>query len=293
MSSVTPDVAQPAAGARARRINWRGETGLLASRLALIVLCLIVLLPAFWVVTASVQPGSSAFSSTLFPTAWSLVNYRTIIDDGFFIWLQNSLIICIVAGALGLTFNTLGAYAFSRLRFPGRRYGLIGLLVLQTFPAVMAIPAIYTLLIKLNLLDTLYGLILVYLGASAFNMWLIKNYMDTIPRELDEAAYVDGASAVRIFWQILLPLMRPMLVTVFIWTFSAAYSDFIMASFVLQSADHYTVMVGLYHLISDQYAAKWAQFAAGAVLASLPICVIYLGLQKQLTAGLAQGAVKG
>ena len=131
MSSVTPDVARTAARARARRINRSGETGLWVSRLALIVLCLIVLLPAFWVVTASVQPGSSAFSSTLFPTALSLVNYRTIVDDGFFIWLQNSMIICIAAGVLGLTFNTLGAYAFSRLRFPGRRYVLMGLLVLQ------------------------------------------------------------------------------------------------------------------------------------------------------------------
>jgi arabinogalactan oligomer/maltooligosaccharide transport system permease protein len=117
--------------------------------------------------------------------------------------------------------------------------------------------------------------------------------MDSIPRELDESAYVDGAGSIRIFWRILVPLMRPMLVTVFIFSFQAAYTDFIMASFVLQSADHYTVMVGLYHLISGQFTTNWAQFAAGAVLASIPMCAVFLSLQGQLTAGLAAGAVKG
>lgn len=284
--------SRPTVALASRRAR-RGLFGIWGLRLLIIALVLIVLLPAYYVVEASLQPGSSAFSSSLIPSAVSLDNYKTIFDAGFWIWLKNSAIVCTVAGVLGLIINTMGAFAFSRLRFPGRKYGLMSLLVLQMFPMIVAIPAIYTLLIYFNLLDRLWGLILVYLGASAFNMWLIKNYMDSIPRELDESATVDGAGTWAIFWRILLPLMRPMLATIFIYSFNGAYNDFVFASFVLQSQDNWTITVGLYHTITANIVTNWAQFAAGAVLASIPICAVFLGLQKQLVSGLAQGAVKG
>lgn len=288
--TVTPRVA---AAARASSGRVGGGAALWVTRVCLVLFCLLVILPAVWVFVASVQKGSSAFSSSLIPTSFSLDNYSKVIGAGFWIWLKNSFIVCTSIGVISLLVNVLGAYAFSRLRFKGKRYGLMFLFVLQMFPATMALVAIYTLLIDVNLLDTLLGIILVGVGGSAFNMWLIKNYFDSLPRELDEAATVDGASSFTVFWRILLPLMRPMLATIFIFSFTASYNDFLFASLVLQSPDNYTVTVGLFHLISGQYTTNWAQFAAGAVLASLPILIIYLGLQRQLLSGLAAGSVKG
>jgi arabinogalactan oligomer/maltooligosaccharide transport system permease protein len=271
----------------------RQQIGTWLIRLGMIVLCIVVLLPAFWVVTASVQPGSSAFSSSLFPTAFTWSNYQKIFDLGFWTWLRNSLVLCTATGLIQLTVNAMGAYAFSRLRFKGRRFGLMALLVIQMFPQMLGLAAIYGLLIRFNLLDTIQGIVLVYIGGSAFNMWLLKNYMDSLPRELDESAYVDGANSWRIFWSVLLPLMRPMLVTIFIFGFSGIYNDFIFSSLILQTPDHFTIAVGLFRLINGQYSTNWAVFAAGSVLASLPVLVIFLSLQRQLVSGLAQGAVKG
>lgn len=262
-------------------------------RLALILLCALVLLPVFWVVTASIQPGSSAFASSLFPTQFTWSNYSKVFDDGFWTWLRNSLIVCTATGVAQLLVNTLGGFAFSRLRFRGRRVGLMGLVLIQMFPNTLALAAIYGLLVAVNLLDTYLGIILVYVGGSAFNIWLLKNYMDSLPRELDESATVDGANTWQIFWQVLLPLMRPMLVTIFIFGFQGTYIDFIFSSLILNTQDHYTVAVGLFHLIDGNYATNWAVFSAGAVMASLPILIVYLSLQKQLTSGLATGAVKG
>ncbi len=271
----------------------RNGLGLWLIRLGLIALCLVVLLPAFWVVTASIQTGTSAFSSSLFPSSFTWSNYQKIFDQGFFIWLRNSLLLCTATGLIQLTINAMGAYAFSRLRFRGRKFGLMALLLIQMFPQMLGLAAIYGLLIQFNLLDTIQGIILVYIGGSAFNMWLLKNYMDSLPRDLDESAVVDGANSWQIFWRVLLPLMQPMLVTIFIYGFSGIYNDFIFSSLILQTPDHFTVAVGLYRLINGNYSTNWAVFAAGSVLASLPILVIYLSLQKQLVSGLAQGAVKG
>jgi arabinogalactan oligomer/maltooligosaccharide transport system permease protein len=287
--------AAPRVATGARTRTWRagGGVGLWATRVFLIVLCVLVILPGYWVVMASVSPGTSAFSSGLIPDAFVLTNYRKIWDAGFPIWLKNSLIICTSAGLISLTINTLGAYAFSRLKFRGRRRGLMFLFILQMFPTIMALVAIYTLLLDLGLLDTLLGVIMVFIGGSAFNMWLIKNYFDSLPRDLDEAATMDGATPLQIFWQILLPLMRPMLATMFIFGFTGSYNDFIFSSIILQSPDNYTITVGLYNQVNGQYSTNWTLFSAGAVLGSLPILIVYMTLQRQLTSGLAAGAVKG
>jgi len=207
--------------------------------------------------------------------------------------MKNSVIVSGTVGLISLSINTLAAYAYSRLRFVGRKYGLLTIFVIQVFPATMNVPIFYTLLSNLGLIDALPGLILIFLGSSAFEIWLLKNYIDAIPRELDESGRIDGASTLQIFYRITLPLIRPMLVTVFIWNFSGTYADVLYSSLVLQSPDHYTVMVGLFHLVDQQYATNWATFAAGAAMASAPILAIYLGLQRQLIAGLAAGSVKG
>ncbi len=293
MSSTARSAVKAIPIAQAARTPRRRRFELLLTRLGLIVLCIVVLLPAYWVLVASFQVGSSAFSSGLWPTSFTWDNYSSIFDQGFWTWIRNSFVICTVTGVVQLIVNTLGAFAFSRLRFRGRRFGLVALLLLQMFPQMLGLSAIFILLVYLNLLDTYQGIILIYIGGSAFNIWLLKNYMDTVPKEMDESAYVDGANAWQIFWLLVLPLLRHMLVTVFIYGFTGTYNDFIFSSIILQSRDHYTVSVGLFHLIDGNYATNWAVFAAGAVLSSIPILVVYLSLQKQLVAGLASGAVKG
>jgi len=295
MSTAVPEAGRisPIAPRKARRLDLGQEVGTWLIRLLLIAISFLVLLPAIWVFSASIEKGSAAFSTSLIPTSFTWDNYSHIYNDGLWTWLKNSAIVCTTAGVFSLLFNTLGAYAFSRLRFWGDRYGLMVLFLIQIFPQIMALPAIYALLIKVNLLDTYWGLALVFIGGNAFNMWLMKNYIDSIPRELDEAAAVDGASSVQIFFQVVLPLIRPMLVTLFIWSFAAAYTDFAFSSVVLTGPDHYTVAVGLFHEIDGQPAINYAYFSAGAVLSSLPILAIYMALQRQLISGLGTGAVKG
>lgn len=292
MTLATQQVEHTGVAARPRGVR-RATWSIWLTRLVIVILCVLVLLPTLWVLSASVEVGSSAFSSTLWPSSFTWANYNAIFNQGFWTWARNSIIICTLSGVIQLVINALAAYAFSRLSFRGKRGGLLALVLIQLFPNLLAISAIYTLLVSLNLLDTLQGIIMVYIGGSAFNIWLIKNYMDSLPRELDESAVVDGANAWQIFWKVLLPLMRPMLVTMFIFGFTGTYNDFIFASLILQTQDHYTVTVGLYNIINNSFATNWAMFAAGAVLASTPILIIYLALQRQLVSGLAQGAVKG
>ncbi len=294
MSATTPDITRvtPTSAVRVRH-GGNGALGVWLTRIVLIATCFLTLLPAIWVVTDSLSPGSSAFSADLIPSSVTLQHYQDVIGNGFFIWLKNSVIVSGTVGLVSLTINTLAAYAYSRLRFVGRRYGLLALFVIQVFPATMNVPIFYTLLSNLGLIDALPGLILVFLGSSAFEIWLLKNYIDAVPRELDESGRIDGASALQIFYRIMLPLIRPMLITVFIWNFAGAYADVLFSSLVLQSPDNYTVMVGLFHLVDQQYATNWATFAAGAAMAATPILVIYLALQRQLIAGLAAGSVKG
>lgn len=294
MSTTSRPIERPrvAVTARGRRNRQLLATWLI--RLGVLALCVIVLLPVLYIVSSSLQPGSSAFATSLLPTRIGLDNYAAIIGQGFWTWARNSMIICTIAGLVQLTVNTLGAYAFSRLRFRGRRFGLIALVLIQMFPSTLALSAIYVLLVNANLLDTLLGLILVFVGGSAFYIWLLKNYMDTIPRELDESAIIDGANSWTIFWRIILPLMRPMLATQFIFSFQATFSDFIFSSTILKTQDNLNIAVGLYNLTANgTYETNWAQFSAGAVMASLPLLLIFLLLQRQLVSGLAAGAVKG
>lgn len=296
MSVVVGGVRAPASAEavhRSRGFDFKDEAGTWAIRVFLIVFCVLILLPAYWVFTASIQPGNSAYATSFFPSKVSGDNYRHIIDAGFWIWLKNSLVISVGAGLISLTINVLGAYAFSRLRFWGHRYGLLGLFLLQVFPQTMALASIYLLIVKANLFDTRIGVMLIFIGGSAYNMWLMKNYMDNIPRELDEAAYVDGANVFQTFYMVILPLMRPILATIFIWSFAGAYNDFIFSNLILRSPDNFTIVVGLQHEISGQYATNWALFSAGAVMASIPILILFLSLQRLLVSGLGAGAVKG
>ena len=192
-----------------------------------------------------------------------------------------------------------------RTRFPGFVFaagapGLFSLILVQIFPQVLAVVSIYLLLLSIGRyvpwlgLNTHAGLVMVYLGgAIGINTWLMKGYFDTIPRELEESAFIDGASRFMTFTRIILPLARPILVVVFILTFIGTYSDFILARVLLQSNEQLTLAVGMNLFIGDQYARRWGVFSAGALIASVPIVVIFLLMQRQLISGLTQGGVKG
>lgn len=273
-------------------------------RYVLVAIVLVwALFPVMFLISASLNPAGTLSTSSLIPTEFSLSNLETLFNDAsrpYTTWYRNSLVIGLV-GALAQTFiGACAAYAFSRMRFTGRRPGLLALLLLQLFPAFLAFVALYITfaaigdIIPAIGLNTVWGLLLVYLaGAMGANVWLLKGYFDTVPRELDEAAKVDGASHARIFFTMTLRLVMPILVTVFMLGFVGLYSEFILASIFLRDVDSQTLSVGLYSMtVGNERNRLFGQFATGALLASLPVVLLYLGAQRYLVGGLTQGSVK-
>lgn len=273
----------------------RGDRNYLwISRVIIWVVILCMLYPVLWIVLSSFSKGDSFFLTSLFPKELSTDNYRKLFTDtDFATWVKNSLLLCVSVAAIQIFLTCTAAYAFSRMRFPGRKYGLMSLLVLQVFPSSMALSAYYVLIYQYNLMDNFLVLILILSGGSAYNIWLMKSYIDGLPRELDEAAFVDGASNRVVFSRIILPLAVPMLVVIFLFSFIGNYSEFMISSIVLQSPENYTLALGLQTFINNQFSAHWTLFAAASILSSLPIMIIFMLLQKYIQGGLAAGAVKG
>jgi ABC-type maltose transport system permease subunit len=215
-------------------------------------------------------------------------------------WIFNSVKVSSISTILSLAITTMAAYAFSRMRFAGRVTMLKAILLIQVFPNLLALVAIYVLIFQTGQiiprlgLNTHAGLIMVYLGGSmGINIWLMKGFLDTIPRAIDESGMVDGASHWQIFFHLLLPLLRPILVVIGILSFIGTYGDFVLARVLLNDVNKYTLMVGLQIFTAGQFDQKWGVFAAGALLGALPIMAIYLILQDQIVGGLTAGAVKG
>lgn len=268
---------------------------LILSYIYLILMILIVVIPVFWIFTSSLNPGNNLFNSTFFPNNPTFIHYKELFTETRFgIWYWNSIKVGLGSSILSVFLITLTTYAFSRLRFIGRKNGLMIMLILQMFPAMMNLVAIYVLLNLVGLLDTHLGLILVYAGGSIpYNTWLMKGYMDTIPHSLEEAAIIDGASRWTILWRIVLPLSLPIISVIALFTFMGPFTDFLMAQIVLTSPTKWTLAVGLRNFINDQFGKHFTQFAAGSLLAALPVTVLYLSLQKLLIGGLTRGSNKG
>lgn len=253
-----------------------------------------IMFPALWILMSSFSAGDSFFLSSLFPEKLSAEHYIELFHKtDFMLWVWNSLKLCLLVATIQLVLTSLAAYAISRLRFTGRKYGLMSLLILQVFPNSMAISGYYILLYKFGLVDNMPALIFVLAGGSAFNIWLLKSYMDGIPKELDEAAMVDGAGHFTVFWRIVLPLAAPQLAVIFLFSFIATYSEYVISSVFLQTPGKMTLALGLQSFISDQFAAHWTLFSAAAVLSSLPIMIVFMALQKYIQNGLVAGGVKG
>lgn len=260
------------------------------------------LFPILWLLSASFDPSNTLVGQRLIPRNPSWSNYQTMFTSTrhpFVLWLWNSVKIGLVTSLLALTATSLAAYAFSRFRFQGRRTSLFTLLLIQVFPQMLAMVAIYFLLLRLGEhlpllgINSHSGLILTYLGgAMGVNIWLMKGYFDTIPNSLEESAIIDGATPFVAFWRIILPLCRPILVVVFMLQFIGTYSEFILARVLLSSTENYTLALGMQLFIADQYGQRWGIFAAAAVLGALPIIVLFMLLQGSIISGLTRGAVK-
>lgn len=264
------------------------------SRVIIWIAIVVILFPAIWIVMSSFSAGDSFFLSSLFPDKFSTEHYVELFQKtDFVLWVWNSVKLCIAVAIIQLTLTALAAYSFSRMRFTGRKYGLMSLLVLQVFPNSMAISGYYILLYQFGLVDNMIALIFVLAGGSAFQIWLLKSYMDGIPKELDEAAMVDGAGHFTVFIKIILPLASPQLAVIFLFSFIATYSEYVISSVFLQTPGNMTLALGLQSFISDQFAAHWTLFSAAAVLSSLPIMIVFMALQRYIQNGLVAGGVKG
>ncbi len=215
-------------------------------------------------------------------------------------WVGNSLFIAGLVAIFSVVIGAASAFAFSRLRFRGKKFGLQLLLLIQMFPAILSIAAIYVIMEDIGNfapeigIGTQYGLMLVYLGgAMGVNIWLLKGFVDSIPIEIDEAAKIDGASAMQTYWQIFIPLAAPVLAVVTLLSFIGTFNEYILARLFLVDMETRTIAVGLQQFVAGQYAENWGAFAAGSILASIPIVIIFMSLQRFIVSGLAGGAVKG
>lgn len=268
-----------------------------------VFLIIFAIFPVVWVISASFNPIATLANQRLIPENAGLANYTALLTSNvfpFWRWFWNSIKIASISTVLSVSITTVAAYAFSRFRFTGRQSLLKLILLIQVFPGLLAIVAIFLMIsdvgdvIPFFGLDTHAGLIMVYMGgAMGINIWLMKGFFDTIPRAIDESAMVDGASHWYIFTRLLLPLMRPILIVIGILSFIGTYGDFVLARVLLKSTEQYTLMVGLQIFTSGQFAQQWGQFTAGALIGALPVMIIYLALQDQIVGGLTQGAVKG
>jgi arabinogalactan oligomer/maltooligosaccharide transport system permease protein len=269
----------------------------------IISVCLFSLFPLYLVVVSSFNSTGSLRLDSFIPREISFANYKLLFNDPtipYLTWMKNSLVIAGAAAVLSVTIGSASAFAFSRLNFKGRKTGIQMLLLVQMFPAILAISAVYVIMERVYTfapsigLGTQAGLLLIYLGgAMGVNIWLLKGFVDSIPKELDEAAKIDGASAVQTYWLIFMPLAAPVLAVVSLLSFIGTFNEFILARLFLVDMESRTVAVGLQQFIGGQYSENWGPFAAGSIIASVPIVIIFLSLQKYIVNGLTAGSVKG
>ncbi len=285
------------------------------------------LFPIVYLLSSAFNPRGNLATRNLIPDVDKFsdlfLNFRALLIDDlaiypFWNWMANSAFVASVSTILILTITALSAYSFSRFRFQGRRSLLLGILLLQVFPNLLAMVALFLILqqfgrlstaipealpfldfidwsfIRLFGLNSLGGLIFVYMGgAMGINTWLMKGFLDSIPKDIDESAHVDGATSWQIFWLLIFPLIRPILAVVGVLSFVGTFNEFILARVLLRDTEKWTLMVGMFNFINVDFNADWGKFAAGSVIAAIPIIAVYLSLQNQIVGGLTAGAVKG
>ncbi|WP_088103265.1 sugar ABC transporter permease [Halalkalibacter urbisdiaboli] len=264
--------------------------------LVVIIMFVVILYPILWTLGASFNRSTSLATASLIPEVATLAHYEWLFGQSslYLTWYKNTLMVAAANSIVATFLIALVAYAFSRYRFVGRKNGMYMFLLLQMFPSLMAMVALYIVLNMFGLLNSLVGLTLIYIGtAIPLNAFLVKGYFDTIPRELDESAKLDGAGHFRIFFTIMLPLAKPIIAVVALFNFMGPFMDFILPRILLRSPENFTLAVGLFNLINNAYANNFTRFAAGAILIAVPIAAVFLFLQRYLISGLSSGATKG
>ncbi|WP_407360052.1 sugar ABC transporter permease [Microbacterium sp. LBN7] len=280
---------------------WFADTGW--RHLVAIVVSAFALFPLLYVVSASLNPKGTLTGSNRLFSAVGIDSYVRILSDPqnpYGLWFLNTLLVAVVTGAVTVFIGACAAYAFSRMRFAGRRVGLVTIVVVQMFPQLLAVVAIFLLMSTLGDwfpaigLNTHTGLILVYLGgALGVNTYLMYGFFNTIPKEIDEAARIDGAGHARIFFTIILRLVAPILAVVGLLSFIGTVNEYVIASVMLVDVEQQTLVVGLTKLVANPRYADWSAFSAGAVMAAIPVMILFLFLQKYIVGGLTAGATKG
>jgi arabinogalactan oligomer/maltooligosaccharide transport system permease protein len=284
---------------------WRHLVGIVA--------VLVSLFPIWFVASAAFNRDNSVSGTSFLPTHFTTHNFSAIllnhvqdqsssgyVASSFLRWFGNMILVALGTAFLTVVLGALAAYAFSRFRFRGRRLGMLFLLLIQMFPQLLLVVAIYLIILNTSSIlpvvhmNSLTTLMLVYLGgAMGVNTWLMKGFFDTIPSELDESARVDGATAGQIFWGVVLPLAAPVLAVIGLISFVTTINEYAIASALLQTQDHFTLAVGMRSFIDQQFGQRWGPFAAGCLIAAIPAAALFMSLQKFMVSGLTQGSVKG
>ncbi len=279
------------------RRKLKEGAGMTALNLFFIVLCFITLVPILYALSVSLNGQNSLLSSefSFVPRDFTLDNYQEVLfGENITVWFRNTVFLAVVTVFLSLLIAVPAAYCFSRRRFPGRKTILKCLVLLNSFPAILSMFAIYRLLRPMGLVNHRAGLILVYTGTMAvFSLWNTKGYFDTIPAEIEEAARMDGASDIQVVAKIVLPLAKPSIITTALQVLIYVWNEYIYATTFMTGEDRYTLAAGLNSLQATEMTGSWPVFAAAAITVSIPVLIIFFLCQKYMTSGLTAGGVKG
>jgi arabinogalactan oligomer/maltooligosaccharide transport system permease protein len=264
--------------------------------LILTLFCLIALYPVSQILTISLRPADRLMSTSLeiIPKDASLKNYKALFTERpFGLWLMNSTFVAFVVTLTGVALASTAGYAFSRFNFIGKKIGLLSLLVTQMFPATMLLLPMYIMLVKLHLINSYLGIMIMYSAtALPFCVWQMKGYYDTIPTSLEEAGRIDGCNRFQTFYKIILPLASPALVITALFSFMSAWTEYIVAAQILQDTQMWTLPLGLKSFESNM-GSEWGLYGAASMIVTIPVVVLFLSLSRWLVSGLTLGSVKG
>ena len=275
----------------------REGIGLAALNVFFVALCFVTLIPILYALSVSLNGQNALLSSdfSFIPEDFTLENYLAVFTgEDILTWFGNSVILAVSTVAVSLAAAVPAAYCFSRRSFPGRRLVLRWLVLLNSFPAILSMFAVYRLLRPMGLVNHRLGLIIVYTGTMAvFSLWNMKGYFDTIPVEIEEASKIDGANDAQMIWRIVLPLAKPAIVVTCVMVLITVWNEYLFATTFLLDSDYYSLAAGLYQLQSNDYTRSWPLFTAASILASIPLLLIFFKIQKYMVSGLTAGGVKG
>ena len=276
-------------------VKFRRRLNHILTYLYLIALSIIIIYPLLITVMSAFKSGNVVAFKLDGSTNFTFDNFLGLFNETLYgTWYLNTLIIATVTMIIQTSIVVLAGYAYSRYNFMARKQSLVFFLIIQMVPTMAALTAFFVMALMLNALNKSWFLIFLYIGGGIpMNAWLMKGYFDTVPISLDESAKLDGAGHFRRLWQIVLPLVRPMIAIQALWAFMGPFGDFILSKFLLREKEFYTVAVGLQTFISDPKNLKISYFAAGAILIALPISILFFFLQKNFVSGLTSGGDKG